>query len=79
MKDVLRKLLVMVIVFALSSVNAWAQCVVPDDPGAPSDPSDPGYNENCPIDTWVYILVIAALVFGAHQLNKKSKIEAVDA
>ena len=42
----------------------------------PCDGSDPtGTATNCPLDTWVWVLVIAALVFGAMQLHHRQKLQ----
>jgi hypothetical protein len=38
----------------------------------PCDDGDP-FNNTCPIDNWVWLLVVAALVAGAYQLFQKTK------
>ncbi|SDS17671.1 hypothetical protein SAMN05216490_0678 [Mucilaginibacter mallensis] len=41
------------------------------------DPDDPGYNPNgCPLDTYVWILAIAALIFGATYLHRQQKAQS---
>ncbi|MET3978854.1 hypothetical protein ABIB62_001423 [Mucilaginibacter sp. UYP25] len=27
----------------------------------------------CPLDTWVYVLVVAAVIYGAYKMNQKQK------
>ena len=34
-----------------------------------------GNSTTCPLDTWVWVLVIAAAVFGAIKLNKRNNIQ----
>ena len=38
-----------------------------------SDPT--GSNTNCPLDTWVWVLVVAAAILGALILSKKQKVQ----
>jgi hypothetical protein len=40
------------------------------------DPDDPNYNPNgCPLDTYVWVLAIAALIFGAVYLHRQQKAQ----
>jgi hypothetical protein len=42
------------------------------------DPDDPAYDPNfCPLDTWVYVLVFAAVVYGAYRMYKKQQAVTV--
>jgi hypothetical protein len=40
--------------------------------GVGQDPTDP--YTTCPLDTWVWVLVIGAVIFGAVKLNQKRKV-----
>ncbi|MCQ6958254.1 hypothetical protein [Mucilaginibacter aquariorum] len=69
-----RRLLVNILFFILSTVTAFASD--PDPNPCSDDPSNPDYNPNgcyLPLDTWVYVLVIAAVIFGAYKLHQKQK------
>jgi hypothetical protein len=60
--------------FMLIISTAFAQ--TGDPVPCPGDPDDPGYDPiGCylPLDTWVYVLVIAAVIFGAYKLHQKTK------
>ena len=60
------------ILLLISGFNAISQCTGdPDNPGVPIDEDDPPCQ--VPLDTWVYVLVIAAVIFGAYHLYKKQK------
>ena len=37
----------------------------------PADGCDP--YDGCPLDTWVYVLVFIAVIYGAYKLHKKQK------
>lgn len=39
----------------------------------PCDGSDPD-NTNCPLDTWVFVLAIIAVIFTAVHLRKKDRL-----
>jgi len=41
--------------------------------GIGQDPTDP-YTA-CPLDTWVWVLVIGAIIFGAIKLNRKKALK----
>ena len=43
------------------------------------DPDDPTYDADCPLplDNWVVVLVIAALIFATLYLHRKQKREAM--
>jgi len=46
------------------------------DPGEPCNGNDPD-NVGCPLDTWVVLLAIVAIVFAAWHLQKRRKTAAV--
>jgi hypothetical protein len=61
--------------FLLSISTAFAQVTDPEVP-CPGDTDDPNYDPNAchlPLDTWVYVLVIAAVIYGAYKLHQKQK------
>ncbi|MBB5395727.1 hypothetical protein [Mucilaginibacter sp. AK015] len=68
----LRKTLFVLFSFLLFSVTVFAQC---EDPEPPSDPDVPYEPPACdlPLDTWVYVLLFAAVAFYAYHLYKKQK------
>lgn len=49
--------------------NLFAQGTPCGDSGDPDDPT------TCPIDTWVWLLVAAALIFAIMQLYRRQKSE----
>ncbi|MFA6084903.1 hypothetical protein [Mucilaginibacter sp.] len=54
------------------SLNVFSQCTGdPNDPGIPIDPEDPPCY--VPLDNWLHVLVIVAIIFGAYHLYKKHK------
>lgn len=57
----------------LTTLAATAQ--PPTDPGQGDCdlPGQGGPDAPCPLDTWVYVLVAAALVWGAYRLYKKQQ------
>lgn len=58
--------------FLLISLNAVSQCTGdPSDPGTPIDVDDPPCS--VPLDNWVIVLVIIALVYAGYQLHRKQK------
>jgi hypothetical protein len=63
---------IFILIFLLSISAAFALDPVP----CSGEIDDPGYDPNgcdLPLDTWVYILVIAAVIFGAYKLHQKQK------
>ena len=52
------------LLLAISVHHLFAQGTTPCDPDDPS---------TCPLDTWVWILVAAALIFATAQLYRKQK------
>ena len=42
----------------------------------PCGDQDPTGTNPCPLDTWVWVLVVAAMVFGAVQLYRRQKLQA---
>ena len=69
-----RSLYLLILTLILSANTAFAQV---DEPiPCPGGPDDPGWtSDGCylPLDTWVYVLVIAAVIFGAYKLHQKQK------
>ena len=57
-----------VVIFILGITTALAQPGSGGDP-LPCDPDDP----NCPLDTWVIVLVVMAVIFAVTQLHRKQK------
>jgi hypothetical protein len=69
-----KRLLIFVLTFLISIATVFAD---PGD-GVPcsGEPDDPGYDPNgcnLPLDTWVCILVFAALIVGVYRLHQKHK------
>lgn len=65
------------LLFILNILMVTAALADPGD-GTPcsGDIDDPGYNPNgCPLDTYVWILVIAAVIFGAIYLHRQQKAQ----
>ncbi|MBD1393059.1 hypothetical protein [Mucilaginibacter glaciei] len=68
----IEKCSLIIMLLLLISLNAFSQCAVdPNNPDIPIDEDDPTCQ--VPLDTWVYVLVLAAAIFGAYQLYKKQK------
>jgi hypothetical protein len=71
----IKRYLIVILTFLISISTAFAQ--TPTDPiPCSGDPDDPGYDPNgcnLPLDTWIYVLVIAAVIFGAYKLHQKQK------
>jgi hypothetical protein len=44
----------------------------------PCEDQDPTGSNPCPLDTWVWILVIAAVVFGAWHLYRRQKLQSAN-
>jgi hypothetical protein len=68
-----KRCLIVILTFLISISTAFAQG---DGSLVPANPDDPGYDPNgcnLPLDTWVYVLVIAAVIFGAYKLHQKQK------
>ncbi len=64
------KFLILLLSLLITSANLFAQGPGPAPCG---DPDDPGYDPNmCPLDTWVIILIIFAMVVGYYQLYKQN-------
>jgi hypothetical protein len=52
--------------------NAWI--LLAQDPGAPEEPQDcDPLTEQCPLDTWVVIFALSALIITTIYLYKKQK------
>jgi len=69
----INRCLIVILTFLISISTAFAQG---DGVPCSGDPDDPGYDPNgcnLPLDTWVYVLVIAAVIFGAYKLHQKQK------
>jgi hypothetical protein len=71
----IKRCLIVIFTFLLSVSTAFAQTPGEGVP-CPGEPDDGGYDGtgcNLPLDTWVYVLVIAAIIFGAYKLHQKQK------
>ncbi|MES2060593.1 MAG: hypothetical protein V4456_01650 [Bacteroidota bacterium] len=55
----------------LASVILPSICFAQDD--TPADGCDPYDGCAVPLDTWVYVLVIAAVIYGAYRMHQKQK------
>lgn len=62
-----------ILTFVLSIGTAFGQTEQVPCPGDPDDPDYSPYGCYLPLDTWVYVLVIAAVIFGAYKLHQKQK------
>jgi hypothetical protein len=61
-----------IVVFLLNVAVVFAQPGGGGDP-LPCDPDDP----NCPLDTWVIVLVVMAVIFAvAHLYRQKKSLQA---
>ncbi|MBD1393061.1 hypothetical protein [Mucilaginibacter glaciei] len=71
--SIIKKILFTISIVILNISFALAQGDIDPNPcGGDADPEDVGA---CPVplDTWVYVLVVAALIFGAYRLYKNNK------
>jgi hypothetical protein len=59
-----------ILVILLLHLATYAQVINPCE-GADAD------STTCPLDTWVYILVIAAVIYGAYRMYKKQRSIAI--
>ncbi|MBS1757081.1 MAG: hypothetical protein JSU03_07365 [Bacteroidetes bacterium] len=72
MKSVLLKISMMLVGLVMS-VAVFAQGDDPCNPGG-----DPGGGpDNCPIDSWVYVLIAAVVILAAVKAYKAKKLKAV--
>ena len=63
------------LILALILISAGVQAQdCGDGPGLPGVDVDAATNQ-CPIDTWVVVLVIATLAFATYNLYKKQKVQ----
>ncbi|WP_183580160.1 hypothetical protein HDF18_13450 [Mucilaginibacter sp. X5P1] len=75
MKKITKSAALLFILNILMITTALAQSTDPNNPCA-GDPDD-GYDPNaCPLDTYVWILAIAALIFGAVYLYRQQKVQS---
>lgn len=63
-------LLVLWALSAMPSKAAFAQDEEDPDLDLPCGGNDP-YGEGCPLDTWVAVLAVGGLAFGAYNLHKR--------
>jgi hypothetical protein len=74
MKKITKSIALLFILNILIVTTALAQGTV--NPPCSTDPDDAGYNpDGCPLDTYVWILAIVALVFGAVYLYRQQKAQ----
>ncbi|MDN5287385.1 MAG: hypothetical protein JWR38_3659 [Mucilaginibacter sp.] len=69
MKKVFYYIITTVAFFVLSTISVLAQPGSGGGGTPPCDPDDPV----CPLDTWVIVLVIIAVIFTAIHLHRKQK------
>jgi len=73
MKKVTKGAAILLLLNILIVTSTFADDIYP----CSGNPDDPGYNPNgCPLDTYVWILAIAALVFGAVYLHRQQKTQS---
>jgi hypothetical protein len=63
------------IVLSLVSFSAYSQC--DGSPGLPGDPDDPTSTANCPLDTWVFVLVAITIAYTVWNMYKQKKVIAL--
>ena len=69
-------LVISTLILSIITTVANAQIITDPEVPCPGGPDDPGWTEDgchLPLDNWVYILVIAAVIFGAYKLHQKQK------
>lgn len=72
----LTKTLSSLLLVLLLSLNAFSQSC-DDGPGLPGDDPDTTLPCDVPLDTWVYALVFAAVIYGTYKLYQKQQSLAV--
>ncbi len=73
MKKITKSAAILVLLNILMVTSTFADDIYPCD----GDPDGGGYTgNNCPIDTYVWVLAIAALVFGAVYLHRQQKVQS---
>ncbi|WP_374949149.1 hypothetical protein [Mucilaginibacter sp.] len=73
-----KQVLGIIVLTVLFNIHAIAQDC-DEGPTLPGDNPDVGNPCSVPLDTWVYILVFAAIIFGVYQLHKKDKKGSISA
>jgi hypothetical protein len=69
----IKSLLIVLFLVAFNVLTAFADPTNPcDDPTIDPDDLPPGACD-LPLDTWVYVLVIAAVIYGAYRMHQKQK------
>jgi hypothetical protein len=63
-----RKVIITIMCVWINTTIAFAQ-----DPGFPCEGDDIDNPCELPLDTWVYVLVIAGVIFGAYKLHQKKR------
>jgi hypothetical protein len=64
---------VILFIFTAGLIISPAILLAQDEACQGQDPT--GNNTTCPLDTWVWVLVIAAAIFGAVILSRKQKLQ----
>jgi len=73
MKKVTKSAAILLLLNLLIVSSTFADDIYP----CSGNPDDPGYSANgCPLDTYVWILAIAALIFGAVYLHRQQKVQS---
>lgn len=72
-KDKVSMIKKIAVIALLMVYNTMASAQTDPPPVGNCDGTDVDGECPVPFDTWIYILVIAAIVFGAYQLYKKQK------
>ena len=62
------------IILVLALIFCQALPLLAQEVPCSGDPDDANYDPNCPLDTWVIVLVALALFFGYRQIQKQRNL-----